>query len=100
MQTKNWQIIDATPDAEDTTLENRVDLGVARIRALATCKPIKDTRSQVKITEIFAEVLGRKINIPAPRDEVGWVEWLYVDDRIRITTGNRGSTFVHERELH
>ena len=28
----------------------------------------------------------------------GYVDWLYLDDNLRITQGSRGSLFVHTRE--
>jgi hypothetical protein len=95
MQVQNLRI---TQNIEDTALENTVDFGLAKVRAPATCKPIKDTRTQVIIDSLFAEVLGLRIPIPISRDGAGYVDWLYVDDRLRISKGNRGSTFVHVRE--
>ena len=94
MQIKNWQII----DGEAGTLENRVDLGVATVRALATCEAASNTRTNVRIDRIVLEVLGRQFNLEVKRDGIGFVDWLYIDDRVRVTTGNRGSTFVHERD--
>jgi hypothetical protein len=94
VQVQNLQI---TQDIEGTTLENRVNLGIASVRAPAHCKPIKNTRTQVIIDRLFAEIWGLQIPIPLSRDGVGYVDWLYVDERVRITKGNRGSTFVHVR---
>lgn len=95
MQIKNWQII----DGQAGTLENRVDLGVATVRALASCSAASEDRTDVCIDRIVLEALGQQFNLEVKRDGSGYVDWLYVDDRIRVTTGNRGSMFVHQREL-
>eukprot|EP00892_Ulva_mutabilis_P007085 jgi/Ulvmu1/4749/UM020_0033.1 len=91
---KNWQII----DGEAGTLENKVDLGIATVRALATCEAASGTRTSVSIDRIVLEVLGQQFNLEVKRDSAGFVDWLYVDERVRVSTGNRGSTFVHRRE--
>jgi len=33
-----------------------------------------------------------------PGEGVGFVEWLYLDQNLRVTRGNKGSLFVHTRE--
>lgn len=95
VQIKNWQII----DGQAGMLENRVDLGVATVRALASCEAASEVRTSVCIDRIVLEALGQQFNLEVKRDGSGYVDWVYVDDRIRVTTGNRGSTFIHEREL-
>ena len=95
-QVRNWQIIETgSPEA---SLENRIDLGLTTVRALASCAPISDVRTEVRIARVFTEVGGREVPIGGKRDDVGFVEWLYVDDRIRVTLGSKGSLFVHVRE--
>jgi hypothetical protein len=94
---KNWQVIEK--DREGVcTLENRVDVGVGRVRAIASCQPDSDTRTTVEIEKVLFEGLGQEFSLNVNRDSEGYVDWLYVDDRIRVTKGNRGSWFVHERE--
>ena len=96
MQVKNWQIIEE--GADGLTLENRVDLRIGRIRALAKCEATSDTRTEVRINDVFAELFWKRIPIGGKRDDTGYVEWMYVDERIRIQTGSKGSLFVHIRE--
>lgn len=37
--------------------------------------------------------------IPLPFNNVapGYIEWLYLDEDLRITKGNKGSYFIHTR---
>jgi hypothetical protein len=95
-QVRSWQIIEATDSG--ATLENRVDLGLGKVRAIADCKATSDERTEVRISNVFAEGLWQKLPIGGQRDDVGHVDWLYVDERIRITRGSRGSLCVHIRE--
>ena len=47
-------------------------------------------------------LLGRlllQVNKNRKTDEPpGFVDWLYLDDDIRITRGSKGSLFIHTRE--
>ena len=95
-QVKNWQII--TDEGDRVVLENRVDLGIAKIRAMATCTTASDTRTNVDITNVFAQTFGQQIPLGVKTDDGGYVDWEYVDERIRISYGSKGSLFVHERE--
>ena len=38
-----------------------------------------------------------KIRIPLPLKGLGWLDVTYVDDKLRVTRGNRGGLFVHVR---
>ena len=38
-----------------------------------------------------------RIKLPIKPDGDGYVDWLYLDDNLRVTRGNKGSTFVHVR---
>ena len=33
-----------------------------------------------------------------PDDPMGYVDWLYLDNNIRITRGSKGSLFIHTKE--
>lgn len=94
VQVRGWQII----NAKAGTVENLVDLSFAKVRALASCEAASESRTNIVIDRIVLEVFGRQFNLEVKRDGSGFLDWVYVDDRIRITTGNRGSTFVHERD--
>lgn len=98
LQVNNWQII-ATDEAGNSTVENRVALGVATVRALGTCTAESDTKTTVKFDKVVLETLGQEIPITNRRDAEGFVDWIYVDDRIRVSKGNRGSWFIHTREV-
>ncbi len=41
---------------------------------------------------------GRRLPLPIKQTEPGYVDWLYLDSRLRVTRGNKGSVFVHTRE--
>ena len=38
-----------------------------------------------------------KIRIPLPLKGLGWLDVTYLDDKLRVTRGNRGGLFVHVR---
>lgn len=97
-QSNGFQIIDL--DAGE--LQNLVQFSSwARLSATATCKAISDTRTEVFITDAGFYLGPLKIPISVPRSEgrnPGFVEWLYLDEDIRITRGSQGSYFIHRRE--
>ena len=93
---QNWQII--SPDG--SVLQNRVDLlpGV-QIIAEASAKPASSTRTTVIISRvIFALGPLLKFTLPVETDSDGFIDWLYLDSKLRITKGNKGSIFVHIRD--
>lgn len=93
---QNWQII--SPDG--SVLQNRVDLlpGV-QIIAEASAKPASPTRTTVVISRvIFALGPLLKFTLPVETDSDGFIDWLYLDSKLRITKGNKGSIFVHIRD--
>ncbi len=91
----NWQII----SQDGARLQNRVQLlpGV-RVIADATAEVASATRTRVVITDVLFELGPFKINLKINTDADGYVDWLYLDDSIRITRGNKGSVFVHARD--
>ena len=97
LQIDNWQII-GTDEAGNSTVENRVALGVGTVRALGKCSVQSDTKTGVSFEKVIFETLGQEFSINNNRDAEGFVDWIYVDDRIRVSKGNRGSVFIHTRE--
>jgi hypothetical protein len=93
---RNWQLI----SADGSKLENRVELlpGV-RVRALADAEPDSDTRTGVDISEVIIEIGPLKLPLPIKQDARGYIDWLYLDENMRITRGSKGSLFVHTRDL-
>lgn len=83
-------------DAEEGTLENVVDLGAVQIRAQATCEADGDDRTDVAINSGTFSV--GPLKLPLPVKGTGYVDWLYLDEQLRITKGSKGSLFVHVRE--
>ena len=80
-------------------LENRVCLPAgARVRALADCEPVSDTRTRVAITEVLLERGDLRLPLPIKPDGDGYVDWLFLDKDCRVTRGNKGSLFVHTRD--
>lgn len=92
-QAKNYQLI----DAKAGTLENVVDLGLSQVRAQATCEAISDTRTDVCINGAGLRVAG-PLKVPLGVKGTGYVDWLYLDDSLRVTRGSKGSLFVHVRD--
>jgi PAP_fibrillin len=94
---RNWQII----SSDGTKLENRVELlpGV-RVRAMADSEPDSGSRTGVEINEVIIEVGGLKLPLPVKQDARGYIDWLYLDENMRITQGSKGSVFVHVRDLN
>ena len=91
-QSKNFQVI----DADEGTLENVVDLGAVQVRAQATCAPLSDVRTDVNINS--AGLYVGPVRVPLPVKGTGFVDWLYLDEDMRVTKGSKGSLFVHVRE--
>lgn len=91
-QSKNYQVI----DAKAGTLENVVDLGVTKVRAQATCKAVSDTRTDVAING--AGLYTGPLKVPLGVQGTGYVDWLYLDEGLRITRGSKGSLFVHVKD--
>ena len=85
-------------DGEAGTLQNIVRLGSwARIEASARCEASSDVRTGVDIQG--AGIYLGPLRIPVPTGAgAGWVDWLYLDEDIRVTRGSKGSLFVHRRE--
>jgi hypothetical protein len=93
-QAKSYQVIDAAAG----TLENVVDLGAAKLRAKATCSAVGDARTDVRISGATLGGGGGGLKLPLPVSGSGFVDWLYLSDRLRVTRGSKGSLFVHLRE--
>ena len=64
----------------------------------AACAPASDTRTRVLIDATLLEVGPWTFNLPLRTDGEGYVDWLLLDEELRITAGNKGSTFVHVRD--
>lgn len=89
----NWQIV----KPETGRFENLVRfLPGVRLRARARSEAISETRRSVNIEGADLELGGLKfpLNISAE----GYTDILYIDSKMRITRGNKGSVFVHVRE--
>lgn len=74
-------------------------------QADATCEAASDTRTSIVFTKV-AITLG-PFTFPLPQRETsktktgtlpGYIDWLYLDENIRITRGSKGSLFVHKRD--
>lgn len=66
------------------------------MRAQATCAQDGDERTQVRIGS-GAVRLG-PLSLPLGVRGEGYVDWLYLDDSLRVTRGSKGSLFVHVRD--
>lgn len=92
---QNWQII----SSDGKRLENRVKLlpGVY-VRAIADAEVEGPSRTGVVINEVVLEAGPVGFALPVKTDSSGFVDWLYLDDDVRVTRGNKGSLFVHVRD--
>lgn len=93
--TTNWQII----SEDGQQVENVSLLPGVTVRAVAKARAVSDDRTEIVIDQVRLELGPLKFNIPVPRDEAGFIEWLYLDNDVRVTRGNKGSVFVHVRDL-
>ena len=70
--------------------------------ARAPIKAVSEVRTEVSIATIDISLFGTKVKTiamePKPGRGAGWVEQLYLDDDMRISTGNKGSVFVHVKD--
>jgi len=89
----NWQIV----KPETGRFENLVRfLPGVRLRARARSEAVSETRRSVNIEGADLELGGLKI--PLKISAEGYTDILYIDSKIRIAKGNKGSVFVHVRE--
>ncbi|EFJ23198.1 hypothetical protein SELMODRAFT_150691 [Selaginella moellendorffii] len=92
----SWQIVKAASG----DLENLVELlpGFLSLKARATSEATSKTRRHVRIQGAAVQLLGGSVSVPLNIEGAGYVELTYLDKRMRISRGNRGSTFVHVRD--
>ncbi|KAG1662067.1 hypothetical protein FOA52_005314 [Chlamydomonas sp. UWO 241] len=97
-QADAFQIIDGASGA----LQNLVRLfgGAVQLSADAECSPASDARTTVFIKDAAFQIGPLRIPVSTPRSasNPGFVDWLFLDDDLRITRGSKGSLFVHTRE--
>lgn len=93
----NWQTF-RTDEAGNTTVENQVGLPIGTVRVKGTCTTDSDTRTSITFERAVLEILGREFLGPDRSNPVGCIDWIYVDERIRVAQGNRGSVFLSTRE--
>lgn len=91
----NWQII----SGDGSELENRVALlPQVTVRAMAVCEPDSITRTGVDIEKVLLEIGPWKVPLDVKTDGRGFIDWLYLDEDVRITKGNKGSLFIHTKD--
>lgn len=89
----SWQIV----KAESGRLENLVEFFPGlRLRARARSEASSTQRRDVNIEGATLEV--GSVELPLKITGSGFTEVRYLDKKIRITRGNKGSTFVHIRD--
>ena len=57
----------------------------------------KSPSSLVTYVSTTREVWLRRIPLPFNNVAPGYIEWLYLDEDLRVTRGNKGSYFIHTR---
>ena len=71
-----------------------------RVKAIARSSAASDVRTNVTIDTVDINLFGKKVKTitfePSPGKGIGYVEQLYLDDKVRVSVGNKGSIFVHE----
>ncbi|GLC44333.1 hypothetical protein PLESTB_000481200 [Pleodorina starrii] len=89
-------------DGEAGTAANVVQLsGWATVRANARVEAASDSRTTVDITDAGLNLGPVRLPVPAggrKGDTPGYIDWLYLDEELRITRGSKGSLFIHRRE--
>ncbi|KAH7366557.1 hypothetical protein KP509_18G084800 [Ceratopteris richardii] len=89
----NWQIV----EAETGRLQNVVQFFPGlKLRARARSQATSLQRRDVNIEGASLEV--GSLSVPLKIMGAGFTEVLYLDKKIRITRGDRGSTFIHIRD--
>lgn len=89
----SWQIV----EAETGRLQNVVEfLPGLRVRALARSEASSKQKRDVNIEGAALEF--GSVRLPLKFTASGFTEVLYLDNKIRITRGNKGSKFVHVRD--
>jgi len=101
-QVKNYQII-YTDESGGSRVENLVMLApFLKVRANAACEPGSAERTLIDINSVIIEAGPFRKEFPVNRErevgERGFLDWLYLDQHIRITRGSKGSLFIHTRE--
>ena len=93
----NFQIV-----SDDSVVNDVMLFGdFIRVKAFGDASMVSDVRTNVTINvvelSLFGNVVKRFEIKPTPGKGVGYVEQLYLDEKIRVSVGNKGSLFVHER---
>mmetsp|Transcript_9487 Transcript_9487/g.19166 ORF Transcript_9487/g.19166 Transcript_9487/m.19166 type:complete len:252 (-) Transcript_9487:127-882(-) len=87
-------------DVSQSRFENVVKLLGESCSLSATVTYAQDaeepSRISCDITDAGLELFGLRIPLPL-RAEGGWLDFLYLDETMRITRGNKGGVFVHVR---
>lgn len=88
-------------DVSQSRFENVVQLLGGSCRLSATVSYGRDAEEPARIscdiTDAGLQLFGW-LQIPVPlRAEGGWLDFLYLDESMRITRGNKGGVFVHVR---
>lgn len=72
--------------------------GWGRLSATVEYTPDASRPARISCDITRADVSFGRLRIPLPlRAKGGWLDFLYLDEDMRITRGNRGGTFVHVR---
>ncbi|KXZ56530.1 hypothetical protein GPECTOR_1g476 [Gonium pectorale] len=97
-QAESFQLIDGA----EGSAANVVQLsGWAQVRANARVEAASDVRTSVDITDAGLYLGPLRLPVPAggrKGDTPGFIDWLYLDEELRITRGSKGSLFIHRRE--
>ena len=94
----NFQIVGADVVINDVQLCK----GKLRVKAFAEANVASNARLNVNIKTVDVTMFGQKVKTfelePQPGKGAGYIDVLYLDEKTRVSVGNKGSIFVHERE--
>lgn len=83
---------------------NRLFFPGGELNVMAVVTDIEKQRLSLRFTRAWF-VFGGALRIPYPvpfrllgKKACGWLDVVYIDDELRVATGNRGSTFILRRE--
>mmetsp|Transcript_42880 Transcript_42880/g.134570 ORF Transcript_42880/g.134570 Transcript_42880/m.134570 type:complete len:320 (-) Transcript_42880:220-1179(-) len=92
-------------DVANNSFENVVNFGTtgrSKVNARVAYEPVVPEHGPVERLDCTIDQAILQIRpwlrLPLPLRGKGWLDFIYLDSDLRITTGNRGSTFVHIKE--
>eukprot|EP00667_Euglena_gracilis_P018522 EG_transcript_19689 len=99
---QNIDLSNSDPRVDQLVFVGQSSEPLLRLSAAATARPPK--RLDFTFDLAYFTVFGIRIPYPVPfrllgKEAMGFLDTIYLSDKVRITTGNKGTTFVLTREV-